>query len=134
MEGGTKMKYAGADWLIKSYPDLKPSPLGVKVADMLGMVWSGLYHLDPRIIKKTNWADPYCISVLIQQSLATADWQDLTELVILCHDFAVRMDLAPHMRYLRLFFHQRTREGHYNQRHPTIEEAVLKCRERWNEK
>jgi len=134
MEGETKMKYAGADWLIGSYPDLKPSPLGLKVADILGMVWNGLYHLDPRIIKKTNWADPYCISVLIQQSLATADWQNLTELVVLCHDLAIRMDLAPHMRYLSLLFHQRTREGYYNQRHPTIEEAVLLCRERWNEK
>lgn len=95
MEGGTEMKYAGADWLSKSYPELKPSPLGLSVADMLGMVWNGLYHLDPRIIKKTNWADSYCISVLIRQSLSTADWENLTELVILCHDFAVRMDIAP---------------------------------------
>jgi len=38
MDGETKMKYAGADWLIGSYPDLKPSPLGLKVADILGMV------------------------------------------------------------------------------------------------
>jgi len=128
------MKYAGADWLIKSYPDLKPSELGLKVADILGMVWNGLYHLDPRIIEKTNWADPYCISVLIRESLSTADWENLTDLVILCHDLAIRMELSPHMRYLRLFFHQRTREGYYNQRHPTIEEATEKCRAGWNEK
>jgi len=64
------MKYAGADWLIKSYPDLNPSPLGLKVADILGMVWNGLYHLDSRIIKKTNWEDPYCISVLIHSSIS----------------------------------------------------------------
>ena len=128
------MKYAGADWLMKSYPGLKPSPLGLKVADILGMVWNGLYHIDPRIIKKTLWDDPYCISVNIMQSLSTCDFNELTELVILCHDETIRLNISPSMRYIRLLFHQRTREGSFVERHPTIEEAILKCRERWNEK
>ena len=128
------MKYSGSKWLFGNYPDLRPSDLGRKVANILGMVWNGLYHLDLNTIKKTNWSNPYCISVLIQKSLSTTDWEDLTELVVLCHDLAIRMDISPHMRYLRLLFSQRTREGFYNQRHPTIEEAVRHCRERWDEK
>ena len=59
------MKYAGADWLIGSYPDLKPSPLGLKVADILGMVWNGLYHMDPKEIKKINWHGNFCIYMKI---------------------------------------------------------------------
>ena len=128
------MKYAGADWLVKSYPDLKPSPLGLKVADILGMVWNGLYHMDPAQLKKTRWDDTYCISINIMQSLATYDFNELTELVVLCHDQAIRLCISPHMRYLQLLFHQRTREGQFNERHPTIEEAILRCRGRWEEK
>ena len=128
------MKYAGADWLIKSYPDLKPSPLGLKVADILGMVWNGLYHMDTKQLKKTRWDDTYRISIKIMQTLATFDFNELTELVVLCHDQAIRLSIGPRMRYLELFFHQRTREGGFTARHPTIEEAVLRCRERWNEK
>ena len=127
------MKYSGSDWLVKSYPDLKPSPLGLKVADILGMVWSGLYHIDPRALRKVNWADTYCISISLQCSLSTFDYNQLTELVILCHDQTIRLDISPHMRYLRLLFHQRWRDGVFTERHPTIEEAIQTCRIRWNE-
>jgi hypothetical protein len=129
----SEMKYAGADWLVKSYPEIKPSPLGLKVADIMGMVENGLYHMDLGQLKKINWSDPYVICIKISGSLSTFDWNNLTELVILCHDQAIRLSIDPCMRFLRLLFHQRKREGHYNQRHPTIEEAIESCRKRWNE-
>jgi hypothetical protein len=126
-----KMKYAGADWLTKSYPNLKPSPLGLKVADILGLVWNGLYHMDT---KKVKWENPYCIEVNIFEPLSTFDWNALTELVILCHDQMIRFTVQPcNMRYIKLLFHQRQREGSFCERHPTIEDAIEKCRFRWNE-
>ena len=127
------MKYSGADWLIKSYPDIKVSDLGKKVADILGMVWYGLYHIAPQSIKKVNWDDTYCISIALQCSLSTFDYNELTELVILCHDQTIRLNISPNMRYLRLFFHQRQRDGIFTVRHPTIEEAIQTCRTKWNE-
>lgn len=127
------MKYSGADWLIKNYPDIKPSDLGKKVADILGMVWNGLYHMDPRMVKKTKWDDSFCISIKIMNTLSTYDFNELTELIILCHDQAIRFSIGPAMRYIQLLFHQRKREGSFTERHPTIEEAVERCRKRWNE-
>ena len=91
--------------------------------------------LNPKEIKKINWHGNFCIYMKIRQSLSTFDWNDLTELVILCHDQAIRFTVQPcNIRFIALFFHQRRREGGFTERHPTIEEAVQHCRERWNEK
>ena len=125
------MKYSGADWLVKSYPNVKPSQLGLKVADILGFVYAGLYHMDMRELKKIKWNNPYVIEVRIDCPLSTTDWEDLTFLVILCHDQAIRMSIMPNMRTMKLLFHQRMREGIYSERHPTMEEAIQRCREKW---
>lgn len=119
-------KYEGADWLGR---DL--SPLGRKVADILGQVFLGIYHVNQRALDRVDWADPYCIAITLQDGLATCDFHRLTALVVLCHDAAIRMEISAATHgYLRLMFHQRTRDGGMCEGHPTIEDAVAMIHKR----
>lgn len=106
------------------------SPLGLKVASLLALVYRGIYHLDPTSLQKTDWSDTYVIAINIRQGgLATVDYNELTQLVVLAHDLCIRVAIdAVAPRTLRLMFHQRTREGSYSQRHPTLEEHAEKIR------
>lgn len=128
------MKYAGAEWLDKDWLKRKHwkhgdkiSPLGREVADILGQVWRGLYHIDGKAVERVDWSDPYCIFINIRNpQLATWDFNILTTLVVLCHDRMIRMEIdgiAPRMT--QFLFHQRkVRDGDNTQRHPTMEEAI----------
>ena len=121
--------YAGADWVEKSYGK-KCSPLGRKVADILGNVYLGIYHMhdmDPIGFERIDWEDDHHIVVQIAENggLATADMPRLTNLVIACHDAAVRCEISPFsQKRLELMFHQRKRTGGMGERHPTIEEQI----------
>ena len=137
-------KYAGADHVANGrrwvpgkkidgkmtkgqYCDIELSPLGIEVADILGQVWRGIYHLQYDLI---DWSDPHHIEVNIAEGLSTWDFNRLTELVVLCHDRAVRLEIEPcNMRFVKLLFHQRGREGGMTKRHPTMEEAVQMVRD-----
>lgn len=123
--------YAGAGWVIDAFrvPDI--SPLGRKVADILGAVWRGIYHLDEKAIRRVEWTNSEFMSVRVPGSLATWDFNRLTELVILAHDSCTRLEVrsdAP--RCLRLVFHARAgREGRMSERHPGMEDAIKSARE-----
>ena len=124
----TKQKYAGANWIKK---DLKTemSALGETVADILGRVWYGIYHMSEKALRRVEWKNEMYMSVIIDEELATWDFCALTELVVLCHDRCVRMSVqgcGPHRT--RLMFHARVREGDIALRHPTIEEAIGRAR------
>jgi hypothetical protein len=109
---------------------IKASKLGNVVANILALVWRGLYHLDPGTIKRTDWTDDYCIAINLQnQALATVDYNELTQLVVLAHDACIRVSIAGIApRTMRLTFHARKREGNYSQRHPTIEDHTAAIR------
>ena len=121
-------KFAGADWLIANRiaQEETISELGRKVADLLGDLNRGIYHLNPKSLRKVDWTNPDWIGVTVVDGLATWDYNDLTHLVVLCHDRMLRCQidgLGP--GYLRLCFHRReSREGRVSQRHPTIMEAI----------
>jgi len=122
------MKYSGADWLRTEL-----SPLGRKVADILGAVFLGIYHLEQRELYKVDWTDPRCIEIGIYMELATFDASKLTGLVVACHDACVRMSIVPtcRPRHITLMFHQRkNRAGSMFERHPTIESAIAEFRKR----
>ena len=103
------------------------SPLGREVADILGQVWRGLYHLN---VNKVKWTDKYNISVNIAEGLATWDHARLTALVILYHDRCIRLEIEPcNSRYIKLRFSQRKRIGDMNEKHPTIEESIIRVRD-----
>ena len=103
--------YAGADWLERQFqyvPGQRAlSPLGRTVADLLGEVFRGLYHLENSALfaKRTKWDHEKCITVTIGRELANHDSPELTWLVLLSHAYGVRLAIkAAAPRYLRLQF------------------------------
>lgn len=121
------MEYAGADWIEKSLKyDGKMSKLGKNVADLLGELFHGIYHLDMSQLRKVDWGNSYCIEFLLGgKTISTCDYDELTRLVFLAHHMAIRVELSPYaFKYIMLRFHQRNRDGDFSQRHPSLEEAV----------
>lgn len=124
----TERRFAGGEWLQERNSE-NISPLGIKVANLLGDVFEGLYHLSDNTLNKVDWTDTFCISVNIEKCLCTWDFDHLTRLVVLCHDRCIRMEInSKNMQYIGLMFHERQREGHMDQRHPTIENAIMNIR------
>lgn len=129
-------KFAGADWLQENLkytrPQCKPSPLGSEVADILGQVYCGIYHISREVKHpRCEWDNPYVVVVVIGSDLSTFDFDRLTKLVILCHDRAIRLCISGKANgYLELMFHQRERQPDDRSiHHPTIEDAVDAVRE-----
>ncbi len=127
-------EYAGSDW-IKTSLKKQMSPLGEKVADLLGDVFYGIYHLDHRALDRVNWDDDvYVEYIMSYKSLSTVDFDELTRLVVLAHDAALRLDIrsvAP--KRMALLFHQRTREGDVCHRCPTMEDHIALIRNGYKE-
>jgi hypothetical protein len=108
--------YSGSKWLERSCK-VKCSPLGRRVADILGYVWRGLYHLrdgSPKHLAAINWADEHVIEAhLYTCGVGTFDGSEMTELVILCHALCIRLEINKSMKQgcLRFFFTQRIPPG-----------------------
>lgn len=126
------MGYAGADWIELSLKK-GTSPLGRNVADLLGDVFKGIYHLQNSALKKVKWDDDYCIEFTLYGELSTVDFNLLTILVVLAHDRMIRVTIrGVGPGYMRLMFHQRTkRTGSISERYPTIEDHVKQIREHY---
>lgn len=113
---------------------LQTSELGVKVATIVGAVWQGLHHFPTKDCQRyhrlTLWAEERHIRIVLDKgrSLATWDGSHLTALVILAHEFCVRLDIeAATIGALALNFHPRDgRAGSTMRRHPDIAEAVAR--------
>lgn len=106
------------------------SPLGEKVATMLGIAYAGIYHLSHRQILRTDWTSETFISISILDGIASWDACNLTYLVILAHEMCLRLEIrssAP--GYLKLCFSPRERKGNVSHCHPTIEETVNMVRQ-----
>lgn len=127
------MKYSGADW-IESNLKCKCSALGTSVANLLGDVFKGIYHLSNGSLQKTNWENGYCIEYTLCGELSTVDFNLLTILVVLAHDRMIRVTIqGVGPGYMRLMFHQRTkRTGSMFERYPTIEDHIKQIREHYN--
>lgn len=99
------------------------SPLGVAVAEVLGFVWRGIYHMDIAALMRVRWDEPDLVEVRVRHGLATFDGGELTWLVIVCHDMMLRMEIDTHgPRHLLLrFWQRRGREGYMHFRMPTLE-------------
>ncbi len=126
------MGYAGSDWIETSLK-CRCSELGKNVADLLGDIFKGIYHLAHSSLQKTNWENEYCIEHTLYGELSTIDFNLLTILVVLAHDRMIRVTIrgiGP--GYMRLMFHQRTkRTGSISERYPTIEDHVKQIREHY---
>lgn len=130
--------YAGADWLLANSKHWKKVPnissFGKRVADLLGEVFEGLYHLEEKALRRTDWESDHYIQICLYGELATYDASLLTELVVLCHDRCIRLEIrGKGPRYLGLGFSIRQRTKSVFTHHPTMEEAVARTRERYTE-
>lgn len=127
------MKYSGADWIQKDL-GVTPSPFGAEVADMLGLVFVGIYHLDTSALRRAEWGHPDYVLVKLSPSreLATFDFDHLTTLCVLAHDRCIRFSVRASMNRLELLFHKRQREGGRMLRHPSIEDAIADVRSAWS--
>lgn len=122
--------YAGARW-IKSSLKKEMSPLGEAVANLLGRVFKGIYHLRTVSLEKVDWSNDLWIEFTYTGDLSTVDFRNLTELVVFAHDEMIRVSLqgcGP--GYLKMLFHQReSRTGSVSERYPTIEDHIAAIRQ-----
>lgn len=127
---GDMTQYAGSGWIAALEESKDMSPLGIDVANLLGDVFLGIYHIDSKKLRAVDWFNPEYIEVPINASLCTVDFDHLTRLLVLAHDRMIRVDINGLWRnWLLLKFHQRhTRTGERWQRYETLEDhaAVLR--------
>lgn len=132
-------KYAGSDWVQqqldalhkinpRKHPETQLSSIGKKAADFLGEWQYGIYHLHQKELFKVDWSNNHHIEISIFCSnMSTFDFNNLTRLVFLAHDMALRVSITPSSHnHMRILFHERTHgEGEREiPHHPTLEEAV----------
>lgn len=124
--------HAGAEWLKmflnsngKKY-ERKLSEFGEQVADLLGELFQGIYHMNVTSLMKAEWESNRYIAVTTSTTLSTFDTSDLTRLVFLAHHLCIRVEVEAIARgYLRLIFTKRiNRNGKFFERHPTLDNAV----------
>lgn len=122
--------YSGARW-IKNSLKKEMSPLGEAVANLLGRVFRGIYHLNRSALDRVEWGEKNHIRFVYDRELSTVDFNELTMLVVFAHDEMIRVSIrgiGP--SYMELLFHQReSRTGSLMDRCPTIEDHITQIRE-----
>lgn len=99
-----------------------------KVMDICGMVGGGIYNA-PINWDRVDFGRGVGISGMFvpwrDGRMATFDYHALTQLVLLCHEARIRVEIsAKSYGHFELRFWQRTHEGGIAARHPNIDEAV----------
>jgi hypothetical protein len=121
--------YAGASWIKRSLKK-EMSPLGEAVANLLGRVHRGVYHLRTTALDRVDWSNKMWIEFIYDRDMATVDFPDLTMLVVFAHDEMIRVSIegcGPH--YMKMIFHQRySRTGGMATKYPTIEDHIKQIR------
>lgn len=103
------------------------SPFGLTVARILDDIWA-LYNISR--VSKIDFSRPDVVELRIHKSLSTFDFDELTQLVVRCHDACVRLSIRGSGSHLSLHFSHRSREGSFVERHPTMEQAITRVRSR----
>jgi hypothetical protein len=136
MKTTKKLQYAGADWvqdcLAAQKRDVEMSEFGQRVADLLGELFHGIYHIHKSVMRDdVDWTDERAIEIRLGRGLSTIDSNNLTRLLFLCHDRAIRAEIGPSSnRYFSVLFTAREHDAEETwARHPTLEEAVGQWRE-----
>lgn len=94
--------------------------------DILGIAMGGIYNA-PILWDSVEWNDNRLAVPVSGTGFSTHDRNDLTLLVLLCHEARIRLHIAPHgprMLCLRMW----QREGTSMKSHPNVEEAVASLR------
>lgn len=100
------IKYSGADWMLARRNTPKTSPLGIKVMNILGQVWQGIYHIDDYVLKPNiRWDGKLAIAVTVYGCLSTYDFSHLTMLVLCCQKAEVAVGVYGSFKgYTQLIF------------------------------
>lgn len=124
--------YSGAGWIEQALK-VEMSEFGRRVADLLGDVFLGIYHMNTKALKKADWTNERWIEVVQYGGLASVDGNELTRLVLLCHDRMIRVEVTGcGPNYIKLGFSTRlSRTGNLYERCPTIESAIASLRKHY---
>lgn len=122
--------YAGSEWIEESL-GLPCSPLGKDVADLLGDVFLGIYHLNTRALRKVDWQNKHYIEFNLDRPLYSVDSNELTRLIVLAHDRMLRIEIRPcNFQNIKLGISKRTsRDGDLYHRCPTIDNHIKQIRD-----
>ena len=116
---------SGSEWLILQEKEL--SPFGKEVADLLGKLYDGIYHISSEVMKADFSGERY-VAVTVSDGkgrFSTFDSNLLTKIVLLAHDAGIRagIEAATH-GYLKLTFMRVDRNGFFVDRHPSLSESM----------
>ncbi|MGU9981541.1 hypothetical protein ACJ4V0_16010 [Phreatobacter sp. HK31-P] len=109
-------------WL--AAPDVL-NPFQRRAITLIGVIGNGIYNA-PVDWETVVWRKTYMV-LQWRNPLATFDFNQLTVAVMMAHDAAIRLAVAPKMRCLEITLHQReprTETSRMSQGHPTLAEAV----------
>lgn len=110
-----------------TYYGLPVSLAGARCARLLDVWLDGLHHFPggQRALRAVDWSQDFVtVSLCNEVSMSTCDFDGLTRLVFLAHDHAIRIEVQPAMRTLRILLHPRARIGGAAVAHPTLDRAV----------
>jgi len=101
-----QIKHSGADWMQRQGCFKLPSALGIKVADILGQVYLGIYHISGAVTSdKVDWQNKSEVCVTIYGELATFDRGELTLLLLCCVESGVSVQISGSFKgYMKLTF------------------------------
>jgi hypothetical protein len=112
-------------WARRNYEGVTLSPLGEKVANIIGLAYQGIYHLPDH--SKINWSNSISINVPVRSgTIATFDYGYLSRLVFLAPIFGVRMEVC------RSGFSIILRFSEYNH-HPTLDTLIARYHAEFDE-
>lgn len=115
-------------WYVNYYSKCeKPSLIGYKTLAILTRLYNGMHHVPNTQIAKMDWTNKRFLSFKVRDSMATYDYDMLTHLVLLAHEYCVRVEInSCNFHYFEImFFNRINRRGKYYERHPTIKKAGL---------
>lgn len=123
------------EWVQALQKDKPMSELGKTVANILGYVGYGIYNC-PISHRRIDWTNDTWIIVNWSCPLSNWDFDNLTRLVLECHERLIRIEIkGATPNRMQFIFHQRkSREGGTSTRLPTIEEMIERRKIAFGEK
>ena len=122
-------------WL-RAHGCTEPNERQMRCARLVRQLVGGFHHA-PRTVR----VHPHGVTLVFSRgvSLATADGDMLTRLVLLAHDHCVRAEIATAGMHLELQLHARVkRSGSIMERHPYLATTIVEHRKRhtdeWSER
>jgi len=94
---------------------------------MLADIYFGFHHIHGKL---HPWGSGIKLNTYQVGSFATFDFDGLTRAVVMSHDRMIRLEIVPSGPGMLglVLFKRHKRDGSMYERHPTIEQAIERCR------